>query len=251
MNWYYGLISLCHTLTTPGSAPGLWPMAMPVLLFAMGLLGSVLHCGPMCGAFVLAQASDSMACIPARRLNERSRVLAGALPLYHLGRITTYAGLGAALSAGVSLLSRLTMLHALSGGLLLAASGLMALQALHRWFPAINLARGLFLWRMVRPFTARLEALGPWRHFATGLILGFLPCCLLGAALLAASSRGSPGRAAVAMACFGLGTVPLLALLGIMGGRGIAVKMRPVIPVLLLLAAALLAGIGIAQIESL
>ena len=250
MNWYANLISLCHA----AAAPGHWPVALPVLLFAMGSFGSVLHCGPMCGGFVLAQASDAMACIPLQRLNERSRLMAGILPLYHLGRITTYAVLGGLSGGGVALLSHQALLfHAAGGGVLLLAAVLMALQAARRWLPVFDLPfwcqPGRWMWRGIRPWLVRTRRLGMGRHYVVGLILGFLPCGLLGTALLAASDGGSAARGAADMAAFGLGTTPLLALLGIMGGRGIAAWWQQAIPVLLLLAAGLLAIIGVTQIR--
>src|SRR3954468_3521952 len=72
-------------------------------LFAAGLAGSLLHCAPMCGGFVLGQVADRMARLPACRMCERRRLSAAALLPYHLGRLTTYGLLGAlaAGSAGV------------------------------------------------------------------------------------------------------------------------------------------------------
>ena len=64
-------------------------------LFAAGAAGSVVHCGPMCGVFVLGQVSERMARLPSGRLCERQRISSGLLLPYHLGRLTTYAGLGA------------------------------------------------------------------------------------------------------------------------------------------------------------
>ena len=243
MNWFSGLISLCHA----AAVPGVGRFGLPVLLLFTGFAGSLVHCGPMCGAFVLAQASDAMACIPSARLSERARFFAGALPLYHAGRITTYAALGAAFAQGVAVLARAALLHRLGGGLMLVAALLLAMEAMQRWVPKLPLPSGLFLWRAVRPLAQRLRALGPLRHYLTGLLLGFLPCGFLGAALLAAGSSGSAAQGALAMAGFGLGTVPLLALLGVMGGRGVSLRLRPAIPFLLLGAAFLLAVIGAGQ----
>src|ERR1700761_1222625 len=64
-------------------------------LFTAGAAGSVIHCGPMCGVFVLGQVSERVAQLPAGGLCEWQRVRSGLLLPYHLGRLTTYAGLGA------------------------------------------------------------------------------------------------------------------------------------------------------------
>jgi sulfite exporter TauE/SafE len=68
-------------------------------LLLAGLAGSAMHCVPMCGPFVLGQVADRMARVPAVRLCELQRVRGGLLLPYHLGRITTYAGLGALAAA--------------------------------------------------------------------------------------------------------------------------------------------------------
>ncbi len=68
-------------------------------LFAAGAAGSVVHCGPMCGVFVLGQVSERMARLPSGQLCERQRIGNGLLLPYHLGRLTTYAGLGALAAA--------------------------------------------------------------------------------------------------------------------------------------------------------
>src|SRR6202008_1336613 len=68
-------------------------------LFVAGAAGSVVHCGPMCGVFVLGQVSGRMVRLPPERMCERQRIGNGLLVPYHLGRLTTYAGIGA-LAAG-------------------------------------------------------------------------------------------------------------------------------------------------------
>ena len=76
-----------------GGAP--WAGGLLLGLFVAGAAGSTMHCVPMCGGFVLGQAADGMARLPAARLCEWQRIRSGALLPYHLGRLTTYAGLGA------------------------------------------------------------------------------------------------------------------------------------------------------------
>jgi sulfite exporter TauE/SafE len=50
-----------------------------------------------------------------------------------------------------------------------------------------------------------------------GALLGFLPCGLLYAALVAAASTHAPIQGAAAMLAFGLGTVPALVAVGLAG----------------------------------
>ena len=161
-----------------------------------GLVGSPLHCAPMCGGFVLGQVSDRMARLPTSRLSECHRLRAAALMPYHLGRISTYTALGFTAGVGGLLVQRL------SGGagvFLLIGAALLLLQALRRWRPGFAL-----------PLTRSL------RGYPLGLALGFLPCGLY-AALAAAAATGSPLYGALAMVCFGLGTVPALIAVGLFG----------------------------------
>ena len=90
------------------------------------LAGSTMHCVPMCGGFVLGQVADGMARLPATRLCEWQRVSRGALLPYHLGRLTTYAGLGALRRAAA--LGRLPWFGAVSGVLLLLGAALFLAQ---------------------------------------------------------------------------------------------------------------------------
>src|SRR3954451_19747079 len=58
-----------------GSGGGIW-----LGLLLAGATGSMVHCVPMCGPFVLGQVADRMARLPAARLCEMQRI-SGALLL--------------------------------------------------------------------------------------------------------------------------------------------------------------------------
>lgn len=220
-----GLASLC--------GPGPLGSGLLVGLFLAGAAGSTMHCVPMCGGFVLGQVADGMARLPATHFCEWRRVTGGALLPYHLGRITTYAGLGALVGVGAG---RLPWFDTISAALLL-------------------LGATLFLLHVVRFLPGLERAPAAWTHFVTsaaararggyplGIALGFLPCGFLYAALATAAASGSPLLGAGAMLAFGLGTAPALIAVGIAGQaagrrwqRGIAVAA----PVVMLLNAALL-----------
>ena len=98
-------------------------------LFLAGAAGSPLHCGPMCGGFVLGQVADRLAAMPAGAMCERHRVGAALLLPYHAGRILTYTALGAAAGFGGAALAEVPYLAA---GLLLLAAGLFLLMAWRR-----------------------------------------------------------------------------------------------------------------------
>src|SRR4051794_25197968 len=97
------MVTLDHlaTLCGPAAARG----GLLAGLFAAGLAGSLLHCAPMCGGFVLGQVADRMARLPACRMCEWQRLSAAALLPYHLGRLTTYGLLGALAAGSAELLA--------------------------------------------------------------------------------------------------------------------------------------------------
>jgi hypothetical protein len=198
-----------------------------------GVAGSPLHCAPMCGGFVLGQVSDRMARLPSAHLSECQRLRAASLMPYHLGRISTYTALGFVAGGGGFALRWLG--GGVSGGgrgiFLLIGALLLVLQAARRLRPGYAL-----------PLTRAL------RGYPLGLALGFLPCGILYAALAAAAATASPLWGALAMACFGLGTMPALIAVGVFGAaaghrfrRGLAVAT----PAVLLFNAGLLTLLGV------
>lgn len=223
-------------------------------LFLAGATGSVMHCAPMCGPFVLAQTADRMARLPAARLCEIQRVAGALLLPYHLGRITTYAGLGALAGFAGSALSQQPWLSRLSVILLLIAAVLFLGQALRRLVPALHALlpdKEVTPPSFVRPIarlTARMDRSTLAGGALLGLTLGFLPCGFLYAALTAASATGGPAAGALAMIAFGLGTVPALVAVGIAGqaaGRRCHQVTAWAAPMVMLLNAALLAGLAL------
>jgi sulfite exporter TauE/SafE len=208
-------------------------------LFLLGFTGSLAHCGPMCGPLVLAQVG---ARLENARLCEAARWRAGLLPGYHGGRLMTYSALG--------ILSGLIPLpHWLSPVLLILGALLMLLMAVQRLTEGrLALTVGALALpgfsRLGRTLMARPG--GP-AALGLGMLLGFIPCGLVYAALTLAAATGKPLAGGVAMLCFGLGTVPLLAALGIAGSvaaRRWQAASQKVAPFLLLLSAGLIGAMA-------
>ena len=155
--------------------------------FLAGLIGSP-HCVAMCGGFAATCA----------------RTPAGAAA-WHLGRLTTYAVLGAiAALAG----------HALPGPPWVSA---VVSVVLLTWF-AGTLAGLLPEPRLAFPGVgnamSRLVASdAPGSRYLFGMANGLLPCGLVYAALALPVALGSAPLGSLAMVLFGLGTVPALATL--------------------------------------
>lgn len=236
MDHLLALASLCVPLGyDPASAAGLYGG-----LFLAGLTGSLLHCGPMCGPLVLAQVGARM---EGHALCEAARWRAGLLPGYHLGRLATYTGLGA-------LAGLLSPPPWLAGLLLLGAALSLATMGLRQLYP--NFFRG------IGNVPAWIGALSPLlrqpsglRSLALGGLLGFLPCGLIYGALAIAATTGGSITGGASMLAFGLGTVPILTLVGLAGtlaARRWQQRVRTVAPFLMLLSAGTIAGLAATRI---
>lgn len=209
-------------------------------LFLVGAAGSAIHCGPMCGVFVLGQVSERMAGLPASALCEWRRLSTALLLPYHLGRLTTYAFLGALASGPVAVLAAHGWLRPLSSALLAAAALLFAGHALRLLAPTGNPGA----WgRLIARITRRIGRGSAGGGFLLGVTLGFLPCGFLYAALVSAASLGNPLQGALAMMLFGLGTVPALVVVGVAGqvaGRQWRTAVRTAAPIVMAVNAAVL-----------
>jgi hypothetical protein len=179
-------------------------------MFMLGLLGTG-HCIGMCGPLIFAFPGRSGRFLPH--------------VWYHLGRVTTYVGVGAALGGVGALIAALTGMD--------SKSDVASLQAWLRWFAAVLLAvLGLIRlgWLQEPRWLDRLNperipgfsramsgasgSGGQTAFFLLGLLLGFLPCGLSYGAFAQALSTGSAGTGTLLVLAFAAGTVPGLLLLG-------------------------------------
>ena len=253
MGWAFDMLAgWCGTAAAGAPRGGL----LLGLLLA-GMAGSTMHCAPMCGGFVLGQVSDRMAAIPAARMCELRRVGAGLLLPYHLGRWTTYAGLGAIAGAGGAAVGTLSWLGWVSGALLLLAATLFLLHGLGRLLPAARfvvprLDRAPALWnRALVQTTHRINRTRWTGGYLLGVALGFLPCGFLYGALAAAAASTSPLVGAAAMLAFGLGTAPALIVVGVAGqaaGRKWHRAVAIAAPIVMLANASLLALLAVREL---
>ena len=156
----------------------------PFLLtfFLGGLTGGFTHCISMCGPFVACRnMCASGGC--------SSKTQAVQLP-HHLGRLTTYGLLGflaALLSRQIAYSSYWPKISAA----MLAIAGVMFLLS--------SLPKCNHLFKSSGKLT-----------YVSGLLLGFMPCGLLYAALMMAATTANPLMGMVGMWLFVLGTMPAL-----------------------------------------
>lgn len=194
------------------------------------LLGSV-HCGAMCSAF---------ACL-ANGASRRG-------PYYHGGRLVAYMVLGAVagtLGAGLDaagVIANVQRTAALVTSVALVLWGLWQLRRLGttRTFASATAWGGTLARLMARTqaWDARTRAL------AIGLVTGLLPCGWLWAFVATAMGTGSPLRAALVMAVFWTGTVPMLVAVAA-GARRLGPAARVRWP---LASAALVVVLGLGQL---
>lgn len=167
---------------------------------ALGFLGSF-HCIGMCGPIALA--------LP---VHQKPPVLKYFLILlYNFGRIVTYSLFG--LLAGV--VGESFAIAGLQQSLSIAI-GLILLATVFLSFNYSFSGYGFFLWlksKLSRLFSKSTQS----SLFIIGLLNGFLPCGLVYAALAGAAATGDIVKGALFMAAFGLGTVPMMFALPVIG----------------------------------
>jgi uncharacterized protein len=181
------------------------------ILVSASLLGLVSagHCAGMCGGIVAAFNLQSPRGAPS---------LATHLA-YNLGRIVTYAALGALAGAlgGAGLLLE----HAfpvqtalrIAANFMLIALGLYLVGFTRLLAPIERI--GHALWRRIQPLTRRFLPAGrPHRAFALGALWGLLPCGLVYSVMVTALASGGAERGALTMLAFGAGTLPALLFAG-------------------------------------
>jgi sulfite exporter TauE/SafE len=154
--------------------------------FLGGLTGGFTHCLSMCGPFVSCERMcASKACSKLDAISAASGLKC------HLGRMTTYGALG----FFVALLSKQI--------------------ATTDWWPVVSSlmlasAGGLFLISCLRSCLHKASKQQTGFTYIRGVLLGFMPCGLLYAALMMAATLAHPISAMVAMWIFTIGTIPAL-----------------------------------------
>lgn len=181
------------------------------VIFALGLVSS-LHCVSMCGPIVLAYSLP----LGSRKFPQQL----SAHFFYNAGRILTYTLLGAFagfLGNSVGFLGKLAGFEnvaAITAGLLMFIAGVLMLDL----FPSKKLQKFnplLYTSKFLKPLGSRISSTSPSSKFSLGLILGFMPCGLIYAALFKAMSTGTIFAGAITMMAFGLGTAVSLLVIGI------------------------------------
>ena len=201
----------------------------------LGLVGST-HCLGMCGPLAALTGWH------------KGRTSKWSVMLHNAGRLLSYALFGALAGwVGYRLLSHAAgpWLGLVSRGFLGAVLVMIGIQVLRpqwRGNPLNGLTRlmGQSLWQRVQPLTQRLQGMPmPLTALVRGMLWGWLPCGLVYSMLVMAAAAGGASAGALVMLGFGLGTMPAMLGVGLLGDqikRLNPARMRP------WLGAALVAG---------
>jgi len=192
----------------------------------LGLMGSF-HCVGMCGPIAIA--------LPLGGRSAGSR-FAGAF-LYNIGRTITYGVLGALfgiVGAGLSLAGLQKWVSIIMGSIMVISVIFPSLG--HK----INTGGGMFSFmNSVKNSLGKLfRQSSNSSLFLIGLLNGLLPCGLVYMALAGALATGSMSGSVIFMILFGLGTIPMLfavSMLGSLAGRKLKHWINKAIPVVVLI----------------
>jgi sulfite exporter TauE/SafE len=188
-----------------------------LVAFIMGLFSS-LHCVGMCGSII---GTLTLSLEP--KIRENKRRLLPFVFNYNLGRILSYSIAG--LLAGIigSVLSLPFAEGEAYRGLQIISAIIMTCAGLYiaGWFPGFAYIEkiGSRFWKVLEPFGRKIIPVKKLRHaFLFGMIWGWLPCGLVYTALALAATSGDIVQSALTMLSFGLGTLPAVVGVGVIGG---------------------------------
>ncbi len=171
----------------------------------IGLLGSF-HCMGMCGPIALS--------LPLNQKSGTTRILSGMI--YNLGRVLTYIMLGlifGLLGLGIHLWGFQQWVSICAGAMMILSVG----------FPVIFHGRkvtGVFdhLFSGLKGLFGRFFGIRSYLStLGIGLLNGLLPCGLVYVALAGALVSNSPAQGGIYMMLFGLGTIPALLAISLLG----------------------------------
>jgi sulfite exporter TauE/SafE len=188
----------------------------------MGLFGGA-HCAVMCGGV------SSILCTPRLSPNASKKSKNSFTFLFNAGRIAGYTALGAVVASASQLPLPPAVFDTVRFGFRVVAALCMLTVGLHLvGLPSFTKkieSIGGPLWQRLAPIAKRLIPLRRRSHaLLAGGLWAFMPCGLLYAALALSASATSITEGALTMLAFGLGTLPVMAGLGLVYGRLLAAK---------------------------
>jgi len=205
--------------------------------FSLGLFGS-LHCLGMCGPIAMALPLTS---------SEKQSVFNQSV-LYNMGRVSSYALLGLVMGLlgwGVLIAGYQKYLSVILGAILVLFAFFTV--SLENGLLRIAVINNIYM-RVRSALSSMLRVNTNASAFKIGLANGVLPCGMVYIALAGALTVGSTIQGMAYMALFGLGTLPMM--LGVMlfskFNRGFFLRLRKLIPLVMLIFGIMLIKRGLA-----
>lgn len=182
---------------------------------SFGFIGSG-HCIGMCGPLALG--------LPGSYAEDRL-LFVGKRLLYNFGRVITYTMLG----LFIGLLGMMIQLAGFQRWLSIGAGIFIILIVLvpriQRWAQRFESTPSRFFAKLQQP-VLNLYRKGSWLSMLSiGLLNGLLPCGFVYMALMTAITAGSVATSMVFMMAFGLGTIPAMFLMSVLG-KAVNLKWR-------------------------
>ncbi|WP_284653250.1 sulfite exporter TauE/SafE family protein [Flavobacterium terrisoli] len=198
--------------------------------FIFGLISS-LHCIGMCGPIAMM--------LPLDRSNPTKKAL--QILIYHLGRITAYAGLGlifGLLGKGL-FLAGIQQKTSIIIGIVMIVIAIVP----EKVFARYNFSKPVFhvISKVKSGLGNQFRKKSLSSIYTIGLLNGFLPCGLVYTALFGALAMQNEWYGTTYMALYGLGTIPMMSAVVYMGhrlGHPIRNKINKIVPIVT-------AGIGV------
>jgi sulfite exporter TauE/SafE len=196
--------------------------------FLVGLMGGV-HCIGMCGPVVGAISVGLPGNVQVNLMRSLPFVLS-----YNLGRISSYTFAGVLAGALGDFLEGLGSMHITRGIMQLLAGIIMILLGLYLggwWMILTRLEKtGLYFWKLIEPVGRRvLPISNPVQAYIAGLVWGWLPCGLVYTVLIWSLTAGGMVQGGLLMLSFGLGTLPLLLVMGVAAARISSLVRHPLV----------------------
>ncbi len=204
-------------------------MIIPLLL---GLLGS-LHCVAMCGPIALA--------LPVHQFNTTKKT--ASILLYHLGRISVYIVLGVVFGTvgkGLFIAGFQQNVSIILGILLILGVLFFNEKKMQNLVLSPNSKAYI---KFKNTFGTYIRKKTPVSFVIMGMLNGLLPCAMIYMALFGAIATQGSLYGGLFMLWYGLGTIPLLSLLVLMGNwvtNNFKNKFKKAVPVFLIFTGCLL-----------
>jgi len=188
-----------------------------ITAFSLGFLGSP-HCVGMCGGIigVLHSSVDDLS-------SDKKQVMNYGL-VFNGGRLLSYtiAGMIAA-TLGSSLINLIGVERSISAMQMITGAFMLALGfSIAGWWSGLSRIEslGYKFWHLIQPITSRfIPVRTKSQALLLGVVWGWLPCGLVYTALLLVVASGSALHGGLVMFAFGLGTLPIMVLLGISSAK--------------------------------